>query len=166
MALEVKMDARKRRGGEANGTPERLPSLRSVRSAAARAPGRRPLLLLLGVAVLAAMAACEGKSSGPPPAAFNPGPPIRKAFIVSLESANDAITQYQVDNGQIPQGEGMEVLLKAGIRSIPSVDPWGGKVRYEGRGNNYTLSSAGPDRRWGTQDDVVVKNGHLVANPP
>jgi|GEM_PF-1477909 hypothetical protein len=147
------MGARKRRGGEAN-------------RAAARAPGRRPLLLLLGVAALAAVTACEGKSSGPPPAAFNPGPPIREAFIASLESANDAILQYQIDNGHVPQGKGMEVLLKAGIRSIPSVDPWGDKVLYDGEGNSYTLSSAGPDRQWGTRDDIVVKNGHLVSNPP
>ena len=153
-------------GSEAGRPEAGLPSVTRPWCASFFASDRWPLLLLLGLAVLAALGSCEGKSSGPPPAAFNPGPPIRKAFIASLESANDAILQYQVDNGQIPQGKVMDVLLKAGIRSIPSIDPWGGKVRYDGEGNSYTLSSAGPDRQWGTQDDVVVRNGHLVPNPP
>lgn len=107
------------------------------------------LLLLAGVFV-----GCGGDNE--PPAAINPGPPIRKAFLLSLDSAAMQIRTYAMQNGSVPEGEGVQTLFAAGVRSVPENDPWGGTVRYEGRGRSFTLSSAGPDGRWGTKDDCVV----------
>jgi hypothetical protein len=120
------------------------------------------LLFLMALASLASLAAC-GSSSDEPPAALNPGPPIRKAFILSLQTAASEIGRYQMMNGEVPQGEGVEVLYKARLMSVPQTDPWDDPVRYHGEGSTYTLSSAGPDRRWGTPDDIVIENGQLVA---
>ncbi len=110
-----------------------------------------PLALLLA-------AAC-GSGEGDVPAGLNPGPPIRKAFQLSLEQAGREIQQAARSRGEVPQGEGREVLLAAGVRTVPQFDPWGGEVRYRGEGPRFTLSSAGPDGRWGTDDDLVVTGG-------
>jgi hypothetical protein len=88
---------------------------------------------------------------------LNPAPPIRKAFSVSLEITAQQIGQYALENGQVPQGEGVEVLHRAGIRNAPSMDPWSGEVRYVGEGSHFTLSSAGPDTQWETEDDLVIQ---------
>lgn len=93
------------------------------------------------------------------PAGLNPGPPIRKAFQLSLEQAGREIEQVARSRGEVPQGEGREALLAAGVRTVPEFDPWGGEVRYAGEGSRFTLSSAGPDGRWGTDDDLVVTGG-------
>jgi hypothetical protein len=90
-------------------------------------------------------------------AQFNPGPPIRKAFTVSLQMVAQQIDQRADMGGQVPQGDGVEALNQAGIRGVPGVDPWGNPLRYHGEGGHYTLSSAGPDQQWGTQDDVVFQ---------
>ncbi|MGC8763661.1 MAG: hypothetical protein ACP5VN_08545 [Acidobacteriota bacterium] len=105
------------------------------------------------------LAAACGSGEGDVPAGLNPGPPIRKAFQLSLEQAAREIQQAARSRGEVPQGEGREVLLAAGVRTVPQLDPWGGEVRYAGEGSRFTLSSAGPDGRWGTDDDLVVTGG-------
>ncbi len=115
--------------------------------------------LVAGVLLLA-LSGC-GSSDSEPPAAINPAPATRKAFALSLQAAAAQIAQYQASNGAVPEGDGTGVLLSAGLRSIPQVDPWGGEVQYHGAGNSYRLSSAGPDNRWGTADDIVIEDGQL-----
>ena len=88
---------------------------------------------------------------------LNPAPPIRKAFVVSLEVNAQQIDQYVMMRGEAPQGDGAEVLQQAGIRGMPTKDPWDGEVRYHGEGTHYTLSSAGPDTQWETKDDIVIQ---------
>lgn len=114
----------------------------------------------LAAAFLLVLCAC-GSSSDEPPAALNPGPPIRKAFIVSLEAGAQEISQYQLMNGDPPQGDGVQSLYSAGLRSVSAKDPWDGDVRYHGEGRHWTLSSAGPDTQWGTRDDIVFEDGRL-----
>ena len=129
------------------------------KEASLRANGTR-LAVFLAAALILASAAC-GSSSDEPPAALNPAPPVRKAFIVSLTIVAQQINQYQMMNGQVPEGEGVSALYRARISSAPQIDPWGNEVRYRGEGNSYTLSSAGPDQQWGTKDDIVIENGDL-----
>jgi hypothetical protein len=88
---------------------------------------------------------------------LNPAPPIRKAFLVSLEVYAQQIDQYVMMRGEAPQGDGVEVVQQAGIRGVPTKDPWDGEVRYHGEGAHYTLSSAGPDTQWETKDDIVIQ---------
>ncbi len=115
-----------------------------------------PLLLaVLALLAVALVTAC-GKSNNEPPAALNPAPPLRKAFTLSLIGSGTLIRNYGIENDGVPKGKGVAVLVAAGLKSIPRTDPWGEKVRYVGSGLHYKLSSAGPDRQWGTKDDIVV----------
>ncbi len=42
------------------------------------------------------------------------------------------------------------------------VDAWGQEMRYEpGEGMTYTIRSAGPDRKFGSEDDLVLNNGEI-----
>lgn len=36
-------------------------------------------------------------------------------------------------------------------------DPWGGEYRFRDRGDEYVISSAGPDWQWGTGDDLTTR---------
>lgn len=89
-----------------------------------------------------------------------------KADIDSLEVALDA---YQIDTGQYPSGSGgLQALVQAPmnaanwhgpyVKQIPN-DPWGTPYQYKSPGlhntRTYDLSSAGPDRKVGTKDDLV-----------
>jgi hypothetical protein len=116
--------------------------------------------VFVAAGLLLASAAC-GSPGDEPPAALNPAPPVRKAFVVSLTVAAQQISQYQMMNGQVPEGDSVAALNQTRMISAPQTDPWGNEVRYHGEGASYTLSSAGPDRRWGTKDDIVIENGEL-----
>jgi hypothetical protein len=124
---------------------------------------RKAGTLVLVAALFAALgsaAGCSKSEDSGPPAALNPAPPIRAAFVVSLQATASEISQYEALNGgQPPQGDGVGVLFAAGLRSAPQEDPWGREVRYHGEGGSYRLESAGPDGRWGTPDDIVIVDG-------
>ncbi len=93
------------------------------------------------------------------PAAFNPAPPIRRAFIVKLQVLDRQIQGYRAMQGTYPVGEGIAVLHAAGITSAPSSDPWNNAVIYKGESDRYEFASAGPDRAWKTKDDIKIVNG-------
>ncbi len=114
--------------------------------------------VLFAAAMFALFSGC-GKSGHEPPAAVNPIPPIRNAFKLSMNAVASQIRNYAIENGQVPQGDDVSALLKAGIRDAPQVDPWNTPVHYHGEDNTFVLSSAGPDKKWGTSDDIVVKGG-------
>lgn len=48
----------------------------------------------------------------------------------------------------------LDRLARCAVRTAPPPDPWGTKYRYRLVGGVPDLTSAGPDRRFGTPDDV------------
>jgi len=82
-----------------------------------------------------------------------------KSSIAAIESAID---MYEVDNGKFP--DSLQNLVTKGsepnwsgpyIKKAESLnDPWGTQFQYTKSGNTYTLTSAGPDKAFGTADDV------------
>ena len=108
------------------------------------------------------LSACSGGTDDTPPAALNPAPPIRKAFIDRMLSFDAALQGVRVESGHFPEGQGVLVVREAGISNFPSEDPWGGEIRYSGSGSGYEISSAGPDKAWGTKDDVRIRDGRPV----
>jgi general secretion pathway protein G len=85
--------------------------------------------------------------------------------ISSIEMALDA---FEVDNGYYPRTGGLDDLLNQPAnapswkgpylkKGVP-LDPWGTAYVYEYPGkhnaNGYDISSAGPDGRAGTDDDI------------
>jgi hypothetical protein len=51
------------------------------------------------------------------------------------------------------------------VRRAPTVDPWGTAYTYQTDGNGFTLRSAGHDRQFHTDDDVVVEDGQVTQLP-
>lgn len=126
-------------------------------SVTAKAPLRVALAALLGAWALL-LSGCSDEPAEPPPN-LNAAPPIRQAFVDRMLSFHPAIEAARMESGQIPQGEGVAVLREAGLSNFPAEDPWGGEILYSGAGTEYEISSAGPDKAWGTKDDVRIRNG-------
>jgi len=89
-----------------------------------------------------------------------------KADVMKLETALEA---FRVDTGRYPtQIEGLQTLIQPPsnapvwrgpyVKMIPR-DPWGKPYLYVSPGqrhpDTFDLSSAGPDGRLGTADDIV-----------
>jgi general secretion pathway protein G len=90
-----------------------------------------------------------------------------KAQIAGFGTALDV---FETDNGYYPRGsEGLNELLVAPsdatnwkgpyLKTEIPLDPWGSAYIYEYPGKNnpngYDLSSNGPDKRPGTEDDIT-----------
>ncbi len=90
-----------------------------------------------------------------------------KAAITQISALSTALDLFKVDMGHYPAASnGLQdlVIQPAGttnwqqyLEKVPP-DPWGNPYRYEYPGkhvtNSYDLSSAGPDGKFGTEDDI------------
>lgn len=96
------------------------------------------------------------------------------AAKAQVENFRNALAQYEIDNGTFPSTEqGLGALLREPSgdpaprkwsgpylekTEVPT-DPWGSAYVYQSPGTNmpktYDLSSPGPDKREGTEDDIV-----------
>jgi general secretion pathway protein G len=88
-----------------------------------------------------------------------------RAYLAALVTAVD---MFEIDCGRYPtQKEGLEVLFRDPgikdwmgpyIRDEKSLnDPWDTALRYAARQNGYIIVSAGPDRKFETDDDIHLK---------
>lgn len=129
-----------------------------VAKAAAEA-GFTLIEILLVVAIIGMMAAV---------AAVNLGGKMGKAQVNAAKSSVEAIRtgvkMYEVDTGKFPASlqnlltKGNEPnwsgpYLEKAEQGLPK-DPWGNEFHYTVQGNQFTVSSAGPDGTFGTEDDV------------
>jgi hypothetical protein len=79
----------------------------------------------------------------------------------SIGEIEKALHIYKLQhNGRVP--DSIEVLAKEGsderpplLRSGAVVDSWRTPYRFEKNGKTWTITSAGPDRKFGTKDDVT-----------
>jgi hypothetical protein len=72
------------------------------------------------------------------------------------------LTSYMTANGEYPvvtEMRELSPLLSPYVARLDVTDPWGTPYRYDSGGQSYTLSSAGQDRKFGTEDDVVSRDG-------
>ncbi|MCR9119500.1 MAG: hypothetical protein NXI22_21415 [bacterium] len=71
----------------------------------------------------------------------------------SIHKAEQLIDEYRADFGIMPAGvEGNKKLIVAEV-----VDPWGEFLSYERESDGYRVRSGGPDRQFGTADDIESK---------
>lgn len=77
---------------------------------------------------------------------------------VHLRTLSAQLQAYARDHGTLP--ENLSVLSTA----ISRPDEWGTAIRYEHTGEILDVRSAGPDRRFGTSDDIVVRDGTTYAS--
>lgn len=89
---------------------------------------------------------------------------IRKAnetaAKASCDSLKEAVNTYYMKNKKLP---GALTQLIEGTDENPPildggegvlVDPWDNDYKYEVHGKRFTVSSAGPDGEFGTEDDI------------
>ena len=89
----------------------------------------------------------------------------RRRALVLMESFVEPISLYRMDTGSFPvMLEDLRVRPCDAdgwrgpyIDNSPLLDPWGKPYRYELKSRVPTLASAGPDRKWGTPDDIGVE---------
>lgn len=75
---------------------------------------------------------------------------------INMASMEKAITLFVVNQGKTP--ENLKELFAARIYSGDPSDAWGTLLKYERLSEeNYRLSSAGPDRTFDTDDDIVME---------
>jgi hypothetical protein len=84
-----------------------------------------------------------------------------------LKQMADAIEAYRKDRGQAPRtddiAELLDYLSPRYLNPPLRFDLWGRQFEYQDGAGGYRLRSAGPDRKAGTNDDLVVENGVLRA---
>jgi general secretion pathway protein G len=91
------------------------------------------------------------------------------AAQTQISSFDTALSAFEVDNGYYPKGKGgLQDLVQPPrdaqnwkgpyLKDVPK-DPWNNDYIYEYPGrrnaNSYDLSSAGPDGKSGTDDDIT-----------
>ncbi len=69
-----------------------------------------------------------------------------------MSRLSKAACQHRRENGSWPQ---LEVLLSED-ETLPAVDRWPGPFVLELTGDAMTIACAGPDRVFGTEDDVAT----------
>lgn len=87
---------------------------------------------------------------------------IRQTMIL-MEDVSNALEEYASANGQIPQMDdlvGLEDLVPDYFPQERGFeDGWGTPLHYRIQGEDYVLTSAGPDGEVGTQDDIIIVRG-------
>lgn len=77
----------------------------------------------------------------------------------------EGLTAYHKERGQFADTDEIEELLDflspRYLSAAPRFDLWGKEFEYKGSSSNYRLSSAGPDGKRHTKDDLVIENGIL-----
>jgi hypothetical protein len=77
------------------------------------------------------------------------------AAYEALQKGEQRIQQHQRQEGALPS-------TSAGTDLVDDVqDPWGQSLRYERKNADYRVISAGPDKQFGTSDDVRFKTGTI-----
>lgn len=82
-----------------------------------------------------------------------------------LQKLADGLTAYQKERGQFAATDEITELLDylspRFLSAAPRFDLWGKEFEYRGSASSYRLSSAGPDGKKGTKDDLSIENGVL-----
>ena len=69
-----------------------------------------------------------------------------------LTVAVDELETYRDSHdGQLPS------IIDSNMLVIKHVDPWGESLRFDGHGDHALIRSAGPDKKFESNDDVTVK---------
>jgi general secretion pathway protein G len=91
-----------------------------------------------------------------------------KATHTYLAMFATAIDMFEIDCGRYPtHKEGLAALVKdPGVEGWmgpyirtdkPLTDPWGTALRYTAQAKGYKMVSAGPDKKFESEDDIHLK---------
>ena len=84
----------------------------------------------------------------------------KSAAKTGVSVIEQAISAYEMENGRLP--DGLQNLLDKGpmsgtafVKKAESLkDPWGTEYQYTKQGEDFTVVSAGPDKSFGSSDDI------------
>jgi hypothetical protein len=84
----------------------------------------------------------------------------RRETLKSIEKLAEGIGAYRQRNGQLPNAADIvkltDILHPQYMSELIRLDAWGNPLRYETAGADFHITSAGPDGRFGTPDDVAL----------
>jgi hypothetical protein len=87
---------------------------------------------------------------------------VRRTTVI-LKALADGLAAYQRDQGRFAEtdeiAELLDYLSPRYLTRPFRFDLWGKQFEYRGKATSYRLFSAGPDRKSGTRDDLIVENG-------
>ena len=85
-----------------------------------------------------------------------------------LKEIAESIGAYQKANGKFPEcdkiSELIDFIAPQFTSRVHRFDLWGREFEYRGNASSYRLISAGPDRKTGSKDDLIVENGKLQSH--
>ncbi len=85
-----------------------------------------------------------------------------------MREISDALEAFREATGQFPLLDDQVGLLELVPNyyeyapQMPIVDAWDSPLRYRPQGQDYTITSEGPDRSNGTTDDIILITGSFV----
>jgi hypothetical protein len=71
-----------------------------------------------------------------------------------LRETEHAIAMYVIDNGRCPRAID-DLVAEKYLPRTDAQDPWGTRIVISCSADGWTASSAGPDKRFGTADDIA-----------
>lgn len=78
-----------------------------------------------------------------------------------LEILSAAVERYRVDHGNVPAAADIvelnDLLVPRFLERVIRIDSWQNELAYSSARNSFHLSSAGPDRKKGTGDDIEIR---------
>ena len=81
----------------------------------------------------------------------------QKTTRTNLTSLEKAIDFYIAQNGKVPKD--LKEMQTFSRSVYVDTDAWGNKIKYERISDeNYRLISAGKDKTFNTDDDIIIKN--------
>ena len=73
-----------------------------------------------------------------------------------MEKIRETVEKYRLSNGRGLAPESFKDVRKSTPFFLDPFDPWGSKFDYLAEGGRFKLTSFGPDRKPGTDDDIVI----------
>lgn len=80
----------------------------------------------------------------------------KRATEMEIRGIISAIYSYRLATYQLPKS--IKQLVDEGyLKSSALKDEWDTEYKFEVKGNKITITSAGPDKKFGTRDDISVE---------
>lgn len=88
--------------------------------------------------------------------------------MATMRSLSDALENFRAERGDYPLLDdltGLDELVPDFYAAESGMtDSWGNGLRYRHQGEDYTLTSAGPDGEPNSSDDILLITGTFVTN--
>lgn len=85
-----------------------------------------------------------------------------------MRGLSDALEAFHAARGDYPMLDDLtglgELVPEFYTAATPMQDAWGNALRYRHQGEDYTLTSSGPDGEPGSRDDILLITGTFVTS--